>query len=74
MLAHFDYSESEQKNQLPLIEGQLFVNPVQDETAGETKVQFWPRPHFVYWISDYLLLKGSFRIHFREWGWILNEC
>ena len=38
VLLHFDSSESEKRNQLALIESQLFVDPVQNEETGEVTV------------------------------------
>ena len=39
VLSHADSSESEKRNQLALIKGQLFVDPAQDATTGETRVK-----------------------------------
>ena len=38
VLLHFDSSESEKRNQLALIESQLFFNTVQNEETGEVTV------------------------------------
>ena len=38
VLLHSDSSESEKRNQLALIESQLFVDPVQNEETGEVTV------------------------------------
>ena len=56
VLLHFDSSESEKRNQLALIESQLFFNTVQNEETGEVTVPTNKLPNEVRFMATALMV------------------
>ena len=66
VLFHFDSSESEKRNQLALIESQLFFNTVQNEETGEVTVPTNKLPNEVRFMATALMVIKATKLTAKE--------